>query len=314
MIVATSTGSGSTATGTDRGVIHQIFEDLGLTSNQAHTAQIYLSGPVRILLILVIAFVLTRLVTRMSRRMVRSMRLVSPLVRPTPRGKDRIRTLTGAFASIFRAIIWIVALLAILGQLNINLAPFVATATIIGAALGFGAQSLVKDFLSGVLILAEDQYGVGDHIVIGSGTEATTGTVESVNLRVTRLRALDGVIYFVPNGDIRTVGNDTATDTQALVDIVVPLGTDLVAAGAAAEDAARALAAEGEWQDLFAGEPRFAGVPATNAAGATLRVTALTAPGQHYRVGREIRLRVLERLRHDRLAWADEAPPDRDDS
>ncbi|MBV9659685.1 MAG: mechanosensitive ion channel [Acidimicrobiales bacterium] len=309
MVFSTLLAAASPSTATadncaaDRGAIHQVLVDLNVDSCSAHTAQIYLAGPVRILLILLIAVLLSLLVKRLSTRLINALRLVSPLVRTTPRGADRVRTLAGVFGSMFRAVIWIVALLTILGELNINLAPFVATATVIGAAVGFGAQSLVKDFLSGVLILAEDQYGVGDHIVVGSGATATSGTVESVNLRVTRLRALDGVIWYVPNGDIRAVGNDTETDSQALVDVVVPLGTDLAAAGHAAEQAAQAMAQEGEWERVIVGSPSFAGVQAATEVGVTIRVMALTRPGQHFRVAREMRLRVLERLRQDHVAW-----------
>ncbi len=302
-IAAASTGT-ATPTTTDRGVIRQIFVDLGVSSREAHTLQVYLGGPVRIVLILAIALVLSRLVHRVSRRAVGALRLVSPLVKTTPRGADRVRTLSGVFASILRAVIWVVALFTILGQLSINLTPFVATATVIGAAVGFGAQSLIKDLLSGALILIEDQYGVGDHIVIGTGPTAASGTVESVNLRVTRLRSLEGGVLYVPNGDIRTVSNDTETDSQAVVDVVVPLGTDLRAAGRAAEQAARDLAGEADWADTFVGEPVFAGVQAATDAGVTLRVLATTGPGQHFKAAREMRLRILERLRRDHLAWA----------
>lgn len=298
----------SNASASDRGIIHQIFVDLGVSSERAHTLQIYLIGPLRILLIVLIALILSRLVNRIARRLVGSLRLVSPLVRATARGEDRIKTLAGVFASVFRVIIWVIAVLTILGQLKINLAPFVATATVIGAALGFGAQTLVKDFLSGVLILAEDQYGVGDSIVVGAGSNATSGTVEGVNLRTTRLRGVDGVVWYVPNGDIRTVGNNTESDSQAIVDVVVPHGTDLEAAGRVAEQAARELANEPAWRGVFVGEPAFAGVQATDHEGTTLRIMAWTQPGQHFRACRQLRLRILERLRQSGLAWADAAP------
>jgi small conductance mechanosensitive channel len=289
-------------------VYHLMTGLFGMSPSTAHTVQVYTPGPIRILLILIIAFLLSRVVARGAGRLIANLRLVSPIVRATPRAEDRVKTLAGVFASIFRTVIWLIAALTILGELDINLLPFVATATVIGAAVGFGAQSLVKDFLSGVLILAEDQYGVGDHIIVGTGPTATTGTVESVNLRVTRVRSLDGVIWYVPNGDIRTVGNDTEQDSQALVDVTVPLGTDLVAAGAAAEEAVRALAAEEGWQSSFVAPPVFAGVQQTGDVGATLRLMAWTPPGQHFRVGREMRLRVLEELRRKGIAWS-EAPP-----
>ena len=297
--------SGSNASGNDRGVIHQFFLDVGSSKASAHTAQIYLAAPFKVLIILVITFVLSRLVSRLSKRMVNGLRLVSPLVQATPRGASRVQTLAGAFTSIFRAVIWIIAALEILNEFAINLAPFIAGATVIGAALGFGAQSLVKDFLSGILILAEDQYGVGDHIAIGAAGNVTSGIVESVNLRVTRLRGADGGILYVPNGDIRTVSNDTETDSQALVDMVVPYGTDLVAAGVAAQEAAREMADDPDWAAEFVSEPYFAGVQdATSANGVTVRIMALTRPGQHLRLAREMRLRIMERLRSNRIAWA----------
>jgi moderate conductance mechanosensitive channel len=291
----------------DRGVIYQfLVQTFGVSPDSAHSVQVYTIGPLRIVLILLIALLLSRVVGRASRRMVSGLRLVSPLVRATPRGEDRIRTLAGVFASIFRVIVWIIAFLTILGQLNIDLTPFVATATVIGAAVGFGAQSLVKDFLSGVLILAEDQYGVGDSIVVGSGAGSTSGTVESVNLRVTRVRGLDGVVWYVPNGDIRTVGNNTESDSQAIVDLVVPLGTDLGAASSAAEAAAHDLAADSDWEGVFVGDPVFAGVQASDHEGITVRMMAWTRPGQHFRAARELRMRVLERLRQDGIAWTHE--------
>ena len=299
-------GPASSSASNDRGGIYHIFTALSFSDNTAHTAQIYLAGPLRVVVILLVALVLTRLVSRASHRMVNGLRLVSPLVDTSVRASARVKTLAGAFTSVFRAIIWIVAFLEILGQFSINLAPFVATATVIGAAVGFGAQSLVKDFLSGILILAEDQYGVGDHIAVGVGSNQTSGTVESVNLRVTRLRGADGGILYVPNGDIRTLSNDTETDSQALVDIVVPQGTDLAAAGQAAQEAARTMASDPEWRDEFVGQPTFAGVQdASTGSGITMRIMALTRPGQHLRLSREMRLRVLERLRDDDLAWGD---------
>jgi small-conductance mechanosensitive channel len=310
----TRTPSGTSVNGgaaaNDRGVIHQLFLDLGSSKAEAHTAQIYLSGPLRVLVILVVAYGLTRLVNRLSHRLVSSLRLVSPVVRATPRGAARVRTLTEAFTQILRAVIWIIAFLEVLNIFSINLTPFVATATVIGAAVGFGAQSLVKDFLSGVLLLAEDQYGVGDHIVIGTGSNLTSGTVESVNLRVTRLRGADGGVVYVPNGDIRTLSNDTETDSQALVDVVVPYGTDLAAAGRAALAAAEEMSADQSWGPQLVGPPSFAGVQdATNASGVVLRIMAPTQPGRHLPVAREMRLRMIERIRREGLAWAPNPSP-----
>ena len=308
LLAAASSTSGTSAAN-DRGIIRQLLVDIGVSPERAHAVQVYAIGPLRILLVVVLAVLLSRLVGRLSRRIVNSFRLVSPLVRATARGEDRVRTLAGVFASVFRVIIWAIALLTILGQLNINLVPFVATATVVGAAVGFGAQTLVKDFLSGVLILAEDQYGVGDSIVVGTAPNSTTGTVEGVTLRTTRVRGLDGVVWYVPNGDIRTVGNNTESDSQALIDVVVPHGIDLDAAGRVAEEAARHLAAEPEWQGIFIGEPTFAGVQSTDNDGVTLRIMAWTKPGLHFRASRQLRLRILQALRDSGLVWANPASP-----
>jgi small conductance mechanosensitive channel len=287
----------------NNGIVHHFLVALGVSASTADNVARWATVPLRIGLIVGLTLIASYFIKRLAVRIVRGLRLVSPLVRTTPRGQDRIRTLTGVVAGALRAVLWVIAGLLILNLLDINLAPFVATATIIGAALGFGAQTLVRDFLSGMLILAEDQYGVGDHVVVGPSGQTTTGTVESVTLRVTRLRGLDGVVWYVPNGDIRTVGNDTATDSQALVDIVVPLGTDLTAASEAAESAARQMAVEERWRELIVGPPTFAGVQAVDRLGVTLRIMALTKPAQHFVVAREMRFRILERLRDEGLAW-----------
>jgi len=285
---------------TDRGIIDQILVNLGVAQNTAHSIEVWAVAPIKVLLILVIAFALTRLERRYAVRIVHSMRLVSPLLQPKPEAAARAQTIAGVVSAIIRAVIWVIAGLTILDELGIRLGAFVAGATIIGAALGFGAQTLVKDFLSGMLILTEDQYGVGDNIVVNN----TTGTVEGMTLRVTRIRSIDGVIWYVPNGDIRTVGNNSEGDSVALVEVVLPLGTDLEAAGRVAEDEARKMADEPDWAAVIVGEPTFAGIASVAADGATLRIMARTIPGEHQRAARELRLRLLERLRRDGLAWA----------
>jgi moderate conductance mechanosensitive channel len=300
--VPTTTLPRSGATKSTDGFIHQVMIGLGADNATANSVQHWLFVPLHIVVIVGIALLASLFIKRLAVRIVGGLRLVSPLVRATPRGQERARTLTGVVAGALRAVIWVIAGLLILDQLNISLTPFIATAAIIGGALGFGAQTLVRDFLSGMLIIAEDQYGVGDHVILGpSGT--TTGTVESVSLRVTRIRGLDGVVWYVPNGDIRTVGNDTTNDSQALVDVVVPPGTDLTAAGAAAQSAADTMASEPQWREILVGPPVFAGVQAVDPTGVTIRLTAWTKPGRHFEVAREMRFRVLERLRADGLAW-----------
>jgi small-conductance mechanosensitive channel len=284
----------------DRGVIYTWLTDLGVSDKTAQTVQGDATTPIVVVIILIVALVLTRLERRLSRRLVHSLRVASPLVRTSDRAMERGETLAGVLSAVIRAVIWITAVLSVFSQFNIRLTPFVASATVIGAALGFGAQTLVKDFLSGILILAEDQYGVGDTLEIGS----LVATVEGVTLRVTRLRALDGVVWYVPNGDIRTVGNHSDGTSQAVVDLVVPTGTDLYRAGELAEAEARALAEDPLWKHEMLSPPAFVGVQDATSTTVTLRLLAQTPAGHHFRVARELRLRILTRWVSERVAWA----------
>ena len=139
------------------------------------------------------------------------------------RNKARTETLTSVLSSGANLVIWTVAVLMILGELGINLGPLIAGAGIVGVAVGFGAQSVVKDFLSGMFMLVEDQYGVGDSIDVG----LVSGTVERVTLRTTILRDGDGSIWYIPNGEIARVGNRSQVWGRALLDIDVAYDTDL---------------------------------------------------------------------------------------
>src|SRR5206468_8412380 len=129
----------------------------------------------------------------------------------------RAKTLASVSASVVRVVVWTFAGLLILGQLGIDLGPFIAGASIVGFALGFGAQSLVRDYLAGFFIIAEDQFGVGDVITVSD----STGTVEEVSLRITRIRGNDGTVWFIPNGEIKKVGNSAKDWSRAIVDIVL---------------------------------------------------------------------------------------------
>ena len=249
-----------------------------------------------ILLIVVGAVITSRLGSRLARRSIESLVARSRL-EPTPRSTSRAKTLAGVAASVVRIVVFSLATLMVLDTMRINLGPFLAGASIVGVALGFGAQSLVRDFLSGFFILAEDQYGVGDVITISD----TTGTVEEVNLRVTRMRALDGTVWFVPNGEIRKVGNSAKEWSRALVDVVVPPGADIGAVTAAILDEVGGLQDAPEWSDAVLEAPEVLGVEALGVDGATLRVAAKTEPEQRARVARELRARIMARLATDGL-------------
>src|SRR5215207_11709392 len=196
-----------------------------------------------IVLVLILSVVFIRVGSRLADRSIRSLGARSTLREASPRSEQRAETLAGVAVSMVRIVVWSVTVLLILEELGLNLGPLIAGASIVGVAVGFGAQSLVKDFLSGFFILAEDQYAVGDVITIAE----QTGTVEEIDLRVTRLRAVDGTVWFVPNGEIRKVGNSAKEWSRSIVDVIVPNKADLAAASTAIAEEAALLARDPAW-------------------------------------------------------------------
>ncbi|HWI05687.1 MAG TPA: mechanosensitive ion channel family protein, partial [Acidimicrobiales bacterium] len=228
----------------------------------------------RIALVLVLALVFLRLGTRLADRSVKSIGARSPLRESSPRLEQRAETLAGVAKSVVRIVVWTVAVLLVLEEFGLNLGPLLAGASIVGVAVGFGAQSLVKDFFSGFFILVEDQYAVGDVITIAD----QTGTVEEINLRVTRIRAADGTVWFVPNGEIRKVGNSAKEWSRSIVDVLIPNKADLAAATALIAEEARALASEDAWSECVLEEPEVLGVESLGAENVTVRVSTKTTP------------------------------------
>src|SRR5262249_45118442 len=176
---------------------------------------------------------------------------------------------------------------------GIELGPLIAGAGIIGVALGFGSQSLVKDFLSGIFILIEDQFGVGDIVTLDG---ETSGVVDAVSLRTTRLRSVDGTLWHVPNGDIRRVGNQSQHWSRALIDIEVAYNTDLEHAESVIATVAEALAQE---DPRILETPEVWGVEALGANGVTVRLVVKTRPSEQAGVGRELRRRLKVALEQE---------------
>ena len=242
-------------------VCREVLERTGSTTLAGAVDWIF-AKPVTIAIILIVAWVVVRILDRIIDRFVRSIAdgpeptrqlkrglRRTPIVHTLPEGSldtavslraaPRAQTLGHVLRSIAAGVVWGLAALMVLGELGIDLGPLIAAAGIAGVALGFGAQSLVKDFLAGIFILIEDQYGVGDIIDVGevSGT-LVTGTVESVSLRATRLRSTNGTVWHVPNGTILRVGNMSQQWARALLDVSVAYGSDLDLAQAVIKAAA----------------------------------------------------------------------------
>jgi small conductance mechanosensitive channel len=250
--------------------------------------------PLRIVLIVVAAWVLAR----MSRRAItRTMQRLETgrgagLVAADPRARGRVQTLTNLFRSVVTVTIWVLAVLVVLGELDINLGPLVAGAGIAGVALGFGAQSLVKDFLSGVFMVLEDQYGVGDVVDLGDAV----GTVEQVSLRSTRLRGVDGTVWHVPNGEIRRVGNKSQNWSRALLDVAVGYATDLAHARQVILEVATEVCGTDEHRATVLEPPEVWGVENLGADGVALRLVVKTTPGDQWALMRSLRAALKDRF------------------
>ncbi|GIG38334.1 mechanosensitive ion channel family protein [Cellulomonas phragmiteti] len=208
------------------------------------------------------------------------------------RRAQRARTIGSVLRSTSSIVVGSIAAILVLDALGVNLAPFIASAGIVGVAVGFGAQSLVKDFLSGLFMLLEDQYGVGDVVDVGPAT----GTVEAVGLRVTKLRDGDGTLWYVPNGSMIRVGNKTQGFSTAVVEVDVDYFVDLDEARGLLEEAARDVAGDPLVGAYLQGEPTVTGAEKLAADAVGLRLSVRTAPAMQWEVARHLRVAVRRTL------------------
>jgi small conductance mechanosensitive channel len=264
-----------------------------------------LSKPIRIVVVLLGAWILVRLTRLLTRRLVKHMSggveklakmkavsFVDTGPMPQARRTQRAETIGAVVRSIVTITIWSIAVLTVLEILGINLGPLIAGAGIAGVALGFGAQSLVKDFLSGMFMLMEDQYGVGD--VIDTGV--ATGTVEGVSLRTTRLRDVDGVVWHVPNGTILRIGNKSQQWARAVVDVPVTFQADTTAATEVIRTVTDEVWHDPEFASIILAEPSVLGVESLAPGRVVIRVVVRTRPQEQWRVERELRVRIKAAL------------------
>lgn len=272
--------------------------------NDPSTREMVVERPLKILLILVVALVLDRIAARLIRRATRS-RIENPGIlreRDAPetpqaranenRRRQRLRTVSNVGRSVAAIVIWTWAVLAILDQLGVNVAPLIASAGVVGVAIGFGAQSLVKDFFSGIFILLENQYGVGDTIQVGD----IVGEVEDMTLRITTIRDMDGALWHVRNGDIDKVGNHSITYSVARLQIPVSVMANPDKVSKVIEDSAIKACQDSEIRDHVMSMPVMLGPSDFNPNYVSFRLTVKTMPGQQWAVARHINHRVLKDL------------------
>ncbi|MEV0274095.1 mechanosensitive ion channel domain-containing protein [Hamadaea sp. NPDC050747] len=278
-------------------------------------ASLWVIKPARIVLIVVLALILRavlhRTITRMTERagegkiptILRPLRekLPSALAEPTTLFPERRRQRAAAIGSVLRSFVTVtvfsIAGLMVLAELGINLTPLVAGLGIVGAALGFGAQSLVKDLIAGLFMLLEDQYGVGDTVDVGD----VVGVVEAVGLRTITIRDGQGVVWYVRNGEIIRVGNKSQGHAVAIVDL--PIGfAGVDEAVSVLRTALERFADDPAYADDFLEPPEVAGIESVTVDGATVRVIAKTTNDTHARVLRELRRRMTEALESSGIA------------
>ena len=272
-----------------------------------HWFDVFLGPPLTIFIIVVVAivarFLLHRLIDKITSGVISDRaglgrfeeRLPSVLVGPSPlsaRRELRARTMASVLKSVTTATIGAIAVLTILDELGIPTAPLLASAGIVGIAVGFGAQALVRDIISGIFMLLEDQYGVGDVVDLGDAS----GIVEAVGLRVTRVRDVDGTVWYIRNGQIVRVGNRSQGWARAVLDVSVAYGEDIARAERVLLGVAHDLKDDERFGPLVLEEPEMWGVESVTADAVVLRLVVKTQPLQQWTVARELRRRIKESL------------------
>jgi len=287
-------------------ICRQVLESTD-SEGWARASDVLVAKPAHILLIVVVAWVANRLLHRAIRRFTE--RIANPeaqeriqrLRRHAPdalqshgpqslRSAARATTLSHLLRSATTVVVWTIAGAMILGELGVALGPLIAGAGIAGVALGFGAQSLVKDFISGTFMLIEDQYGVGDIVDAGEAS----GTVEAVSLRTTRLRDVNGTVWHIPNGNILRIGNMSQQWARALLDVSLATDTDVDHAQDVIKRVADSVWNDSDWHGEILEEPEVWGVERLGPDAIVIRLVVKTKPAEQFTVMRELRRRLLE--------------------
>lgn len=308
------------ACGNAPGIVCKLLYDLTGNDTLARVVEWVVAKPLKVLLVIAIAFVLNRLLRKGIQGLVyrlvaqreararaieseavegrsltrggRAAARVRRLAEQTERGRQRAQALGTVLRSLASAAVWGLATLVVLGEFGVNLGPLIAGAGIVGIALGFGAQTLVRDFLSGLFMLAEDQYGVGDTVDLGEAS----GVVEEIRLRTTRLRDLNGTVWFIPNGEVRRVANKSQHWARAVLDIAVAYEADLDLATRVIKETADSLWRQSAPEAPILEEPQVLGVEALGESSVSIRLVLKVDPGEQWAVARLARRRIKDAL------------------
>lgn len=244
----------------------------------------FISHGIKIILILIIAYLINRLGGKVIERAIRKG------VRDTTKeatGK-RQNTLIGVFVGALKVIVWLVAIMMILPELGINVGPILAGAGILGVALGFGAQYMIRDFLAGLFIIIENQYREGDVVCL----DGTCGLVEDINLRKTILRDLDGIVHHVPNGEIKKASNLSKQFARVNLNIGISYKENLDKVIGVINKVGKELAEDPQWKDLILKPPQFLRVDDFGESAIIIKILGETKPLKQWDVTGELRKRI----------------------
>lgn len=297
-------GAATSSVAADQGWLYDLLRWAGVSDPTAAHWQEVLLRPLTVVAIVLVAALTAWLGNRVIRRWVGFAAGKAAARTDSPRASARAATLISILANVWRGVIWTIAFFVALGTIGLNLTPLLAGATVIGATLGFGAQSMVRDLLSGFLLTVEGQFDIGDTIMVGD----TTGTVEDLTLRVTRLRGSDGTVWFVPNGEIRKLANTSRGWAQATVDLPVPAGADVDRVLGAVRRGAEQVCHDDRYSPYCLESPRVWGVIAADADTFTTRVSVRSPTAQRDLVTRAVREEIVRRL-HAESVLADAGVP-----
>ncbi|HMD45876.1 MAG TPA: mechanosensitive ion channel family protein [Acidimicrobiales bacterium] len=287
------------------GWLYNVLTRAGVSPGTTRSILDFVVRPLWVVLVVVGAVVVAKLGAAAIRRLLGRVAHEAAGRSSSPRATARTATLVALTANLWRAAVYITAGFIILGTFGVNLTPILASATIIGATIGFGAQSLVRDYLSGFLLTLEDQFGIGDVITVGD----TTGTVEALSLRVTRVRSFDGTVVYLPNGDIRRLANTSRGWAKAIVDLTLsPTDpAELDHAKRLVATAAGDLARSPRFAPSCTEPPQVMGLVGADATTCLLRVALRTSHHDRDALERALREAAIKALSEEHL-WPSAAP------
>ena len=265
----------------------------------------FTGAPLYILIVMVVSGIVSAVVSRVVKRAIRRAASLAQrerlgaakrAARTTEltdilmgeRREQRAEAIGQLLRSALNVMIWGTAALLVLTRLGVDIGPLLASAGVVGVALGFGAQAMVKDYLAGIFLIIEDQYGIGDVVDLGDAV----GTVEEVTLRTTRLRDMSGVVWYIRNGEIVRVANRSQGWTMAVVDVPVAYDENLDNIRAIIDNIANDMDSDPTYDDILLGRPEFGGVESVSGDAVFIKIFAKAAPQQQIFLAREIRERV----------------------